>query len=273
MTMEQRDQALESALQRVAKSEQSSRRMTIVATLIPIGVGLAFLAFTYSQVSDLQAQKQTLNTQVQELDAQVETLRGEDRDLQLEIDEKQRELQKLQEEVALLEPLAGEALGRRSERIKGASSEILAGARAATEASLLAGNADETTRRSQLTITQYAKSLEREVNLAVVVRSLEKFGFRIESKTSKLPIKTNAIWFGADVENDDVRLVALTLMGAGVEIRWISRFNDSEGRKRAKIEIGSWTKVTELEPWTTRDVVKITELANVGNPANPGLRP
>jgi hypothetical protein len=271
MTTERNDQALDAALQRVTKTQQSTRRNTIIATLIPVALGLVFLGFTLSQVDALQDQKETLQGQVKKLE-------GQDLALQEKIDAKQQELTKLEQDIAVLEPWAGEALGRRPERIEGASSEILAGARAATEASVIAaGSEKERARREKLTIAQYSKSLESEVNLDVVVRSLEKFGFQIVIKPSKLQdVSTNALWFGADVQDDDVRLTALTLMGAGVDLKWISRFRkdvDFDTDKRARIHIGGWGKAEVLRPWTREEVVKIRELAGIGNPANPGYVP
>lgn len=299
--LEHGDAPLELALEQVARSERRSRRNAIVATLVPVALGIAFLAVTYSQVDDLQTRKRalegryavlqtesaallaqnedlegqnaSLQAQRQQVNAEVAALQGTQGDLQRDIEEKQRQLAKLEEEVALLEPLAGEALGRRPERIVGASAEIQAGARAAKEAAALAGAAEESTRRSGLTIIHYAKKLEQEVNLDVVLRSLRKWGFRVESRSSDLEIPTNAIWFGKDVQDDDVRLVALTLMGAGVEIRWISRFRDWEGPKRARIEVGSWGKVVGFEPWTSESVTSTTDLAEAGNPAHPDVIP
>jgi cell division protein FtsB len=267
MSVEHSQQALDEALQRVARSERRARRNTLLATLVPLVFGLAFLVVSYSQVASLREEKKRLDTE-------VAALRNEEQDLQQRIAEKQRKLDEKQEQVELLEPLAGEALGRKKERIVGESADILEGARAANQAAQLAARADEYARRQQITITHYEKSLAREVDLDVVVRSLKKFGFKVQSKESRLQdLATNAIWFGKDVTDDDVRLVALTLMGAGVEIRWISRFSNWEGPKRSTIEIGSWVRVVELTPWSTQAVTDVADLAEVGNPAHPEFRP
>lgn len=267
MTTKFDPQRLEATLQRVARDELRARRTTIAATLLPLALGLAFLGVTFVQVQALRSEKDSLN-------AQVVGLRNEEAALQKRIAEKQHELEEKQKQVELLEPLAGEALGRRPEKIIGESAAILEGAKAVSEAAQVAARDDDVARRREITITHYEKSLEREVNLDVVVSSLKKFGFQVESKASRLQdIATNAIWFGKDVTNDDVRLVALTLTGAGVEIRWISRFQNWEGPKHATIEIGSWARVVGFKPWTARDVTNISDLAEVGNPAHPEFDP
>lgn len=267
MTTEHSDHALEAALQRVAKSDQRSTRNTIIATLIPIVLGLVFLAITYSQVSDLLAQKEKLG-------ADVALLETTDRDLRVQITQKQEELVKLEKKVDVLTPLAGEGLGRKPEKIANQGAAIQEAALAVREAEQVGDGTDQTARRSKLTIAQYEKELERQVNLPVVVRTLEKYGFRVKNKTSKLQgHKTNALWFGEDVTSDDARLVALTLMGAGVELKWISRFKDWDGDYATRIHIGSFPKVTEFEPLTTQAVIETRDLVMFGNPAHPDFRP
>ena len=262
MSTERSDQTLERALQRVEKSEQSSTRNTIIATAIPVALGLIFLAVTYWQVQGLLEHKATLADRVEHLQNNAD-------DLAIQIADKQIELAQLEADVAALTPQAGRGQGRKADKIADQSAAILEAAFAAQDAAKIAGGADQTARRSKLTIKQYIKDLDKEVNLPVVVSSLEKYGFQIDFGTSEIDKKTSAIFFGKDVTSDDARLVALTLMGAGVELKWISRFKKWGGAYSKRIHIGSFPGVTNFEPLTTQAVMEAPDLKMFGNPAHP----
>ena len=101
-------------------------------------------------------------------------------------------------------------------------------------------SADDQNRRKHITVQYFPKNLDKEVNIHIVIPSLQEFGFIVEKKEAVVTWKqTNAIWFGSRVKPEDVKLVAYTLISAGMKIRWIKPFQKSDPRKASLIQIGA----------------------------------
>jgi hypothetical protein len=96
-------------------------------------------------------------------------------------------------------------------------------------------------KRKGITIQYFPKYFDDEkVNAA-----LQELGFQLKKSSPLLPnIPTNAIWFGNKVDFEDAKLVAFTLIRAGVQIKCIAKIIHTSTRA-STIQIGS---IEALEP-------------------------
>ncbi len=85
-----------------------------------------------------------------------------------------------------------------------------------------------------------------------VEAALTELGFRLDRRSALVPaLPTNSIWYGTPVALEDVKLVALTLIRAGVQIRAIRPFPDYSPRKDASlIQVGADVAVADRPPLT-----------------------
>jgi hypothetical protein len=105
--------------------------------------------------------------------------------------------------------------------------------------------------KQQTTVVYYAKDVDpRSVNGPPLINSLLQAGFKPVQTTQgrKDPdLSTNAIWVGKDVPIEQAKIVAYTLMRAGVEIRAIRPFSGTD-RKPNEIEIGADQTIVNRQP-------------------------
>lgn len=101
----------------------------------------------------------------------------------------------------------------------------------------------------------------KDIDKAVVLKALHDAGFRFAEKEPQLPnSRTNAIWVGDPVPLSDAKVVALTLIRAGVQIHAIMRFReDSKHRDQHLIEIGAYPSVENDPVWTVERVDALSE--------------
>jgi hypothetical protein len=88
----------------------------------------------------------------------------------------------------------------------------------------------------------YSRDIDRDLDTTVVLPRIQKLGFKVAQVPGRPSISnlhTNAVWFGEAVSTGDVRLVALVLMAAGVQLKPIRPFSDPSGGKSHLIEIGA----------------------------------
>jgi phenylpyruvate tautomerase PptA (4-oxalocrotonate tautomerase family) len=115
----------------------------------------------------------------------------------------------------------------------------------------------DTNSRRAITVTIYSKLLDREVNQNVVLPKLRNLGFTVRIAPGRGAIAyvpTNAVWFGSAVRIEDVKLLALSLISAGVKIRVIKPFADANGAKRNAIDIGADAQFARNRPLALEDV-------------------
>ncbi|MFZ0406755.1 MAG: hypothetical protein WAM11_01400, partial [Cyanobium sp.] len=84
--------------------------------------------------------------------------------------------------------------------------------------------------RQRITVQYFPKG----VDLIVIRNTLSSLGFTFMEGASQQRGATNAIWLGNDVPISDVKLVALTLVRAGVDLKTIRPF-----RKRHPVADGN----------------------------------
>jgi hypothetical protein len=197
-----------------------------------------------------------------------------------ELEEKIRQKEKKLEEIdkliadkekiiAVLIPSARKGLGFKSNSLPQDSNlpvKSLNALKAANELAKLSTETDRE-RRKHITIQYFPKNLDKEVNINIVVPSLQEFGFSVQKKEAIVTWSpTNAIWFGTNVKPDDVKLVAYTLISAGVKIKIINPFRSPKGIKASLIQIGALSikvgekDIVEKRPELTVEDIRKTEI-------------
>jgi TolA-binding protein len=87
-----------------------------------------------------------------------------------------------------------------------------------------------------ITVEYYPKDVDPEALQA----TLTKLGFNLEIKKSEVTnIPINILFYGKNVSEDDVKLVAYTLIRAGVQIRAIQPFTKLADEKATVIQVGA----------------------------------
>jgi hypothetical protein len=107
-------------------------------------------------------------------------------------------------------------------------------------------------------IEYFTKDVDREV----VTNALQEAGFRFAKKVPVLKDQpTSSIWVGDPVAISDLKLVALTLVRAGVQIHSIQRFRlNSPRRTKLVVQVGSYPAMETEPAWTVDRIQNLTEL-------------
>jgi hypothetical protein len=107
-------------------------------------------------------------------------------------------------------------------------------------------------RRRAITVEYFPKNVdENKVEAALI-----ELGFTLSKPHAFVTgIPTNAIWFGSPVGIDDVKLVALTLIRAGVQIRAIRPSQLPANRDRLLIQVGADASIVD-EPALTVEAIQ-----------------
>jgi hypothetical protein len=103
--------------------------------------------------------------------------------------------------------------------------------------------------RSRVTVEYFAKPSDSE-RLKTVLNSL---GFRIKTTEAINPNPTNVVWYGSEVTANDVKIVALAMIRAGVTLQGIQPFQKST-TKPLMIQVGHEPRIEDLPPLTTEAI-------------------
>ncbi len=219
---------------------RSSRRAGLVS-LIGLLILLGSVGYSYVHLT-------TLRRQITAHETRLAELRGDLQKTEEALREKQKALEKIT-------PAALQGLGYKDPYAQVPAQIVEQSAEAKRAAERLA-DPSERARRRNIAIQYFPKKLDEDVNMKVVLSSLSEAGFTLERREAKFPgTPTNAIWFGDDVRLEDVKLVAYTLIGAGVKVRAVRRFRNPAGRPRL-IQIGANAAITEAPPLTAKQVLE-----------------
>ena len=91
----------------------------------------------------------------------------------------------------------------------------------------------------------------KDVDPDIIQETLQKLGFKLETGKPKITeVSTNSIWFGEKVKIEDVKLVAYTLIRAGVQIKAIRPFRNLSEKNPLLIQIGSDADIQDIQPFT-----------------------
>lgn len=115
---------------------------------------------------------------------------------------------------------------------------------------LLAKNAGQL---QAVTVQYYADPESVNYDLARITTDLKSVGFHLVQLPGKAELKTNSIFFGKEMldRQDAVKIVALTLMRANVEIRGMA----VKKRGGLMIQVGGWKAAESRPPYTVADIV------------------
>ena len=109
--------------------------------------------------------------------------------------------------------------------------------------------------RSGITVQYFPK----DVDGSIVRSALEELGFKVSTGVPGIPnVPTNAIFYGDGVPLNSVKLVSTTLLRAGVKIKFIRPFQNSNGRKTL-IQVGAGTAYIKFKPLTVEAIRRATE--------------
>lgn len=173
----------------------------------------------------------------------LEPLERQVRELEGQVLEKRKELSDLTGEVAKLQQTRDallKDLGWTEESLRGrqVSTRDVARSLEASEARRKIAIASSPSARSKVTVQVFSRDVDR----AVVLDALRELGFAVVLKNPNQNIptafQTNAIFCGSSVAFEDVKLVALTLLRAGVQLAAVQPLENSNGRTFV-IQIGS----------------------------------
>lgn len=103
---------------------------------------------------------------------------------------------------------------------------------------------------------------QRTIDEKRVALELQALGYRFDEKPAAEYMsrrETNAIWYGADVPLEDIKIVSLALLRAGVPIKGIRPYRRSltdQSYKRNMIEVGASVDLEEKEVLSVNEVEK-----------------
>ena len=100
---------------------------------------------------------------------------------------------------------------------------------------------------------QYFKKATDSQKLAM---ALDDLGFEVIEETARNPRETNGIWYGADVPENDVKLVAYALMRGGIDLQGIQPATAELGVDPEVIQVGHDSYVQDQPPFTPDFVSK-----------------
>jgi hypothetical protein len=100
----------------------------------------------------------------------------------------------------------------------------------------------------------------KDVDGKKVESALQELGFTLDKRRAPIPgIATNSIWFGKPVKIEDVKLVAFTLIRAGVQIKAIKPFAEHSPRRNAAlIQVGADASVVNRAPLSVEEIRNAT---------------
>ena len=112
-------------------------------------------------------------------------------------------------------------------------------------------------RRKTITVEYFPK----DVDPKIVESKLKELGFNFKSSSPNVKnLSTNAIWFGSKVDITDVKLVAYTLIRAGVKIQTIKPFRQPNQEPWAsKIQVGADGDYVNSSPLTIEQIKNTLE--------------
>lgn len=100
-------------------------------------------------------------------------------------------------------------------------------------------------------VRYYTKASDEGRGLQEVLRVLVGAGFSVDQVPAvSNDDPTNALFFGDLVTMEQIRYVAYTVMGRGVQLRVIRPFERVVGKKRRLIQIGAEPSAVDWTPWT-----------------------
>jgi hypothetical protein len=107
---------------------------------------------------------------------------------------------------------------------------------------------------SPVRIEAFVKGLDEDK----VDQALRELGYTIDRPAARVSdTETNALWYGSAVPDEDIRVVALALMRAGVKLREIAPIQDTVAKRELPlIQVGASRRVVNAPVWTVERLLQ-----------------
>lgn len=236
-------------LEKIEKVARTSRLLSIL--FIPF----LFFLFVYGGYK-----LNSLRHELGELESLKQQSISEREQIKAEIAELEKEKNRLAKEKAIAETDLIKAMGYSPTFNEKAQNEAAKATAIAANMAIKQMTKSNWNSQKDIEVYYYNKTIDEKK----IVVGLEALGyqFRTAPPTRYMAKKqTNAIWFGSDVPLEDVKVVALALMRAGIQIKAIRPYRSSDTNptyKSNRIEIGASVDVENRPPLTVDEVVAAT---------------
>ncbi|MCG8701302.1 MAG: hypothetical protein MI922_24825, partial [Bacteroidales bacterium] len=105
------------------------------------------------------------------------------------------------------------------------------------------------TKRNIVTIKYFFKDIDS----SLVINAIKNLGYNYEALPPQGNTPTNALWYGNNVDEEDIRVIAMTLVNSGVKIQDIKPFANSSGRENI-IQLGGRPQAIHKRPITIEQI-------------------
>ena len=237
-------------LAKIEKVAKTSRLLSIL--FIPF----LFLLFIYGGYK-----LNSLRHELTELESLKQTSINERNKIQEEIAELEKQKAQLAKEKAIAETDLVKAMGYSAEFSEKELNEAAKATAIAANSAIKKITKNNWDNEKNIEVYYYNKTIDEKK----IVVGLEALGyqFRTASPNRYMAKKqTNALWFGSDVPLEDVKVVALALMRAGIQLKAIRPYRSSDSNptyKSNRIEIGASVDVENRPALTVNDVITATD--------------
>lgn len=216
----------------IEKIDQVARFSRIISLLI---IPVLFILFTYGAIrlNNLYKELNSLEILKQAEQLKIEALKFENSTLEKKKSELEKKKVQLESELMSTYGLSIDSLTSLS------SSQILDKSISSNDA--IKDLIKTHTPNHDVTIRYYKKTIDEKR----IVLELEALGYEFQEKSPSGYMskrETNAIWFGANVSLNDVKIVALALLRAGIPLKGIRPFRSSVSNpdyKKNIVEVGA----------------------------------
>jgi hypothetical protein len=236
--MEAKQIDLGKVLSEISSSEKRSQRRSVIYTVVSLLIGAIWLSYSIIEVSSLRREASGLRKEKANLDTDI--ARGKDK------------IEGLQADISRLDELRYARL-REWGWLEETIAKVEQSAKANDERQAIASDTDTPAnleRRKSITIEYFLKNVDKDKVLA----ALGGLGFTALRQSPALgTTPTNAVWFGRSVQIDDAKLVAYTLIRAGIQIKDIRPYLVSEGRD-SLIQVGGRPLAVNKPVWTVERI-------------------
>jgi hypothetical protein len=187
--------------------------------------------------------------------------------------EKQKALTALQEKNEALDLIRASLLrqnGWSDERIRNASSDVIARSLAAGEAlqALIVPSATVVPPTHSLQIIYYPKVADGSAVNQTIQQYWRLLGYAPSVRPAVNDLPTNVVWFRGNVLADDLKRIALSLMRAGVQLRAIVRLI---GSGPESVIIGSEPDFADYRPWSVDEIVQSNQFGGSTSARQSGI--
>lgn len=223
---------LQKLLLSVERKEKAAKKRVILFSIFPLLLALALLFYIASEVKERTAALSKINKQVAQ---------------------KSKQIKALNDSLFLLGKTALNGFGYSKAQLSGISAKQIKTSLDANAhiMQFLQGHKIS----PGIDIRYFPKGADQDK----IIVALKEQGFNpiiIPARETMKTVPTNAIWYGNQANLDDVKLVAMYLIRAGIALKSIKPFDQPNGPKRNAIEIGAGKKYVNDPPYTVEKILE-----------------